>query len=78
MKQKKKEQKQRKAEYQRHLNELNSIRSRLSSSYAAFDNITDPDMMDACIFEISALKSRYNHAVSSIRKLPYWSEYESK
>ena len=45
------------------------IRSQLHCAYAAFDSVTDPDMMDACIFEISALKSRYNYAVANIKNL---------
>lgn len=65
----KKEIKKFNAEYKRRIGELNSIRSQLHSAYSAFDNVTDPDMMDACIFEISALKSRYNYAVSCIKNM---------
>lgn len=65
----KKEAKQKKAEYNRRLREMHEIRSQLHCAYAAFDSVTDPDMMDACIFEISALKSRYNYAVSNIRNM---------
>lgn len=63
----KKEQKRLKAEYQRRLNELAGIRQQLRCAYAAFDNTTDRDMMDACIFEINALKARYNGAVINIK-----------
>lgn len=65
----KKELKRRQAEYNQRINELNDIRSRLQCAYSAFDNITDKDMLDACIFEISALKSRYNCAVINIRNM---------
>lgn len=65
----KKEAKQKKAEYNHRLREMYEIRSQLHCAYAAFDSVTDPDMMDACIFEISALKSRYNYAVSNIRNM---------
>ncbi len=58
-----------KAEYDRRMRELQDIRSQLHCAYTAFDNVTDPDMMDACIFEINALKSRYNYAVISIKNL---------
>ena len=47
-----KEEKRLKAEYNRRLNELNDIRLQLRRAYAAFDNTTDCDMMDACIYEI--------------------------
>ena len=55
----KKEEKRLKAEYSR----------RLAEVYAAFDNTTDCDMMDACIYEINALKSRYNSAVVNVKNL---------
>ena len=64
-----KEQKRLKDEYNRRLNELNDIRLQLRRAYAAFDNTTDCDMMDACIYEINALKSRYNSAVINVKNL---------
>lgn len=64
-----KEEKRLKAEYNRRLNELNYIRLQLRRAYAAFDNTTDCDMMDACIYEINALKSRYNSAVINVKNL---------
>lgn len=65
----KKELKRRQAEYNRRINELNDIRAQLQCAYSAFDYVTDKDMLDACIFEISALKSRYNCAVINIRNM---------
>lgn len=64
-----KEEKRLKAEYNSRLNELNDIRLQLRRAYAAFDNTTDCDMMDACIYEINALKSRYNSAVINVKNL---------
>lgn len=64
-----KEEKRLKAEYARRLNELNDVRSQLRQAYAAFDNTTDCDMMEACIYEINALKSRYNSAVVNVKNL---------
>ena len=64
-----KEEKRLKAESSRRLNELNDIRLQLRRAYAAFDNTTDCDMMDACIYEINALKSRYNSAVINVKNL---------
>ncbi|MGM9556403.1 MAG: DUF2508 family protein [Oscillospiraceae bacterium] len=64
-----KEEKRLKAEYNRRLNELNDVRLQLRRAYAAFDNTTDCDMMDACIYEINALKSRYNSAVINVKNL---------
>ncbi len=65
----KKELKKQKAELKRRMDELGSIRSQLQCAYSAFDNVTDPSITDACIFEISALKSRYNYAIKSLREL---------
>ena len=65
----KKEAKALKAEYNKRVKEMKPIRSQLHCAYAAFNSVTDPDMMDACIFEISALKSRYNYAVANIKNL---------
>lgn len=65
----KKELKKQREEYKKRLNEVYEIRSQLRNAYSAFDNAADSDMMDACIFEISALKSRYNSAVINIRNL---------
>ena len=65
----KKEAKAYREEYRRRIRDMKRIRSELHSAYSAFDNVTDPDMTDACIFEISALKSRYNYAVSCIRNM---------
>lgn len=64
-----KEAKKLKAEYNRRLTELADIRSQLKCAYAAFDNTTDCDMMDACIYEINALKSRYNSAVVNAKNI---------
>lgn len=64
-----KEEKKFKAEYKKRIGEMLEIRSKLASAYSAFDIVTDPDMTDACIFEINALKSRYNYAVTNIKNL---------
>lgn len=64
-----KEAKQKKAELKQRMDELSSIRSQLQCAYSAFNNLTDPSITDACIFEISALKSRYNYAIKNIRDL---------
>lgn len=65
----KKEQKRLNAEYKKRYSEMAEIRSKLQNAYAAFDNTTDCGIMDACIYEICALKSRYNNAVCNIRNL---------
>ena len=69
MKKSKYEAKMLKREYDKRVSEMKRIRSELQCAYSVFNSVTDPDIMDACIFEISALKSRYNYAVSNVRQL---------
>lgn len=69
MKKSKYEAKKLKREYDKRVAEMNRIRSELQCAYSVFNSVTDPDIMDACIFEISALKSRYNYAVNNVRQL---------
>lgn len=65
----KKELKRRRIEYNQRMKELNSIRSQLQCAYSIFNNTTDDSLLDACIFEISALNARYNCAVKNIRNM---------
>lgn len=69
MKKSKYESKMLKREYNKRVGEVKRIRSELQCAYSVFNSVTDPDIMDACIFEISALKSRYNYAVNNVRQL---------
>jgi len=48
---------------------VDRIQGELDCAWSAFDNITDPNLMDANIYEISALQSRYNCAVKDLRAL---------
>lgn len=63
--------KQRRKELKRVAGEIYSIRSSLDDAYTQFNNTTDPDALDACIFEISALRSRYNIALKHYREWYY-------
>lgn len=47
--------------------ELDSIRCQLGESYVKFNNVTDPSALDTCIYEISALKAKYNYAVRNLK-----------
>lgn len=65
---KRKTRKRRKAEIQRAVDELRGIRRELTQAENCFDHMTDPNQMDACIFEINALKAKYNCAVMDLKK----------
>jgi len=47
--------------------EISAIRSSLGEAYMHFNNTSDSDALDACIFEINALRSRYNTALKHYR-----------
>ena len=58
-----------KADIKKAVDEINSVRSQLDDTYMRFNNVTDPAQLDTCIFEISALKSKYNCAVRNLKSL---------
>ena len=69
MSQSHKERKRREAELRYHMNELANIRTKLDSAYSVFNGTTEDYLLDAAIFEISALKARYNSEFSKIKEL---------
>lgn len=44
-------------------------RSQLSCAYAQFNSYSDPDLVDACVYEINALQSRYSYYVRQVKRL---------
>ncbi len=56
-----------KADIKKAVEELNAVRAQLDDTYCRFNNLTDPAQLDTCIFEISALKSKYNCAVRNLK-----------
>lgn len=63
----KREKKQREAELRAAGSELFGIRCELTDAYRNFDSLSDPDLMDACIFEINALRARYSCILKQTR-----------
>ena len=57
------------AEVQRVRAEMLGVRRELEQAYNEFDNITDPLLMEACIYEINALRAKYNCAVHDLKNL---------
>lgn len=64
---KRKQKKARAADYNKAMQELNDVRSQLDDTYNRFNSVSDSAQLDACIYEISALKSKYNCAVRAIK-----------
>ena len=48
---------------------LQTTQSALNNAYTAFDYASDPELTEACIFEIRALQSRMNYLVRQIKEL---------
>lgn len=48
---------------------LKTTQSDLSSAYTAFDYASDPELTEACIFEIRSLQARMNYLVRQIKNL---------
>ena len=48
---------------------LQETQSALSSAYMAFDYASDPELTEACIFEIRSLQARMNYLVRQIKEL---------
>lgn len=64
-----KETKRRQAEIKKAETELDGIRTELGEAYRLFNATADPALLDACIYEINALHSRYDHALKGIKSL---------
>lgn len=62
-----KDNKARRAELNRAVEELSEVRLSLGDAYQKFDSVTDSSTMDACILEITALRSKYNCAFRNIK-----------
>ena len=49
--------------------ELEQLRESLEQSYSAFNSTSDPEILEACILEISALRRRYSAALRNIKSM---------
>ena len=48
---------------------LQQAQRSLDHAYLAFDDITDSDLMESCIFEIRSLQARINYLLRQIKRL---------
>ena len=67
---KRKERRRLRAERKRMTTELREIRRELEQSYMRFNELCDPMQLDACIYEINALRAKYSCAMHDLRGLP--------
>jgi len=56
-----------KAELDAAISEVRSIRNALSGAYSFFNNTDDPGLTEAGIYEINALRARYDSALRSVK-----------
>ena len=48
---------------------MRATRAQLNHAYAQFNLYSDPDLVDACVYEINALQSRYSYFVRQVKQL---------
>ena len=48
---------------------MRETRNQLNYAYAQFNTYSDPDLVDACVYEINALQSRYSYYVRQMKLL---------
>ena len=48
---------------------MKQTRDQLNYAYAQFNLYSDPDLVDACVYEINALQSRYSYFVRQVKQL---------
>ena len=48
---------------------LKQTKQALQQAYASFDVMTDPDLVESCIFEIKAASARYNYLLRTMKAL---------
>lgn len=47
--------------------ELSSAQSDLADAYRQFNQAVDPELVEACIYQISAVKARCNYLIRAIK-----------
>ena len=49
-------------------NELGDMRAALEDAYMRFNMTSEPELVDACVYEINAAQSRYNYLLRIIKE----------
>ena len=50
------------------LGELSEMRVALANAYLRFNTTTEPELVDACVYEINAAQSRCNYLLRAIKE----------
>lgn len=63
------EERRRKQSLKRSKKEFDQLSDAITQAYRSFNNTADPAQMDACIYEINALRVKRDSVLRKIRKL---------
>ena len=63
------EERHRKQSLKRSKKEFDQLSDAITQAYRSFNNTADPAQMDACIYEINALRVKRDSVLQEIRKL---------
>lgn len=48
--------------------ELLETRNALAAAYSNFENVTDPDLIDSCIYQVNSVQKRYKFLLDKARE----------
>lgn len=50
------------------ISELQQTRNALAAAYSNFENVTDPDLIDCCIYQVNSAQKRYKFLLERARE----------
>ncbi len=51
------------------LKNINIAKRALDNAYNNFDIVTDPDLIDSCIYEVKAMQLKYQYLISEAKRM---------
>lgn len=51
------------------LKEIEEIKRSLETAHSNFENASDPDLVDSCIYEMNAIQYRYKYLLRQIQSI---------
>ena len=50
------------------LHEIEEVKTSLAIAHSNFDNVNDPDLVDSCIYEMTAIQYKYKYLLRRMRQ----------
>ena len=50
------------------LREIEEVKTSLAIAHSHFDNVNDPDLVDSCIYEMTAIQYKYKYLLRRMRQ----------